>query len=124
MQVKEIISVLKFHNEWKKGIHSKMLSPALIGNALDKAIELLEVLKNKEVYAFRYDDTENDYYGHGTSSIISYHFTKKDAYKAMKKYINQEYEHWLYERNTYGKDKFVPHFGKHERWKIQTIKID
>lgn len=42
MERKEIIEVLKKHNDWRRGADVPMLSPTLIGDAIDAAVLLLK----------------------------------------------------------------------------------
>lgn len=50
MKRKEVIKILKEHNEWRRGeIEETELTPKEIGIAIDKAIKLLKKDKAKNV---------------------------------------------------------------------------
>jgi hypothetical protein len=40
MNLTQAIQILKLHNEWRRGAEIDMLSPKMIGEAIDKVIEL------------------------------------------------------------------------------------
>jgi len=40
MNLTQAIQILKLHNEWRRGAEIDMLSPKMIGEAIDKIIEL------------------------------------------------------------------------------------
>jgi hypothetical protein len=45
MELTQAIQILKLHNEWRRGAEIDMLSPKMIGEAIDKVIELEPTLK-------------------------------------------------------------------------------
>jgi hypothetical protein len=50
-------------------------------------------------------------------STMSIHKTKSGAYRAMRKFITEEYQKWYDERIRKGKRKFsIQKFGIHEGW--------
>ena len=40
MNLTQAIQILKLHNEWRRGAEIDMLNPKMIGQAIDKVIEL------------------------------------------------------------------------------------
>ena len=44
MTVKQAIKVLKKHNNWRRGVRGSQQDPKLIGEAIDVAIGMMEVM--------------------------------------------------------------------------------
>ena len=42
MELSEIIDVLERHNRWRRGADIPMVSPTVLGKALDEAVEILK----------------------------------------------------------------------------------
>lgn len=40
MNLTQAIQILKIHNEWRRGAEIEMINPKLVGQAIDKIIEL------------------------------------------------------------------------------------
>lgn len=42
VQLSEIIDVLERHNRWRRGADIPMVSPTVLGKAIDEAVEILK----------------------------------------------------------------------------------
>lgn len=57
-------------------------------------------------------------------ATISVHKSKLGAYKAMNKYLNEQYNNWYNDRIIYGKERtHIDKFGIHESWTISSIDL-
>jgi len=75
-----------------------------------------------KVYTFEYCGCifESSY------AVVSLHQTKATAWKAMNKYINENFQRDYDDRIRYGKYKSIHSvwkFGEHERWCITEMEI-
>ena len=74
------------------------------------------LIKMKKVYAFLFCDGPDEGY-----STISVHKTKKGAFKAMNKYINEQ---CVESRERMGRYyRHMTHFGYWEGWCIREFKV-
>lgn len=57
--------------------------------------------------------------------VQSIHKTKIGAYKAMRKYLEEEYAQWYHERILFGKHYIIgiDKFGEHCDWRIRPVKV-
>lgn len=70
-----------------------------------------------ELYEFAYTDCIFE----APMWTISVHTTKKGAYKAMRTFLEKEYNQWRETGLRYGKQYY--NFGTHCEWKIRTITV-
>lgn len=63
---KEVIDVLKKHNAWRRGADIPMLSPTLLGDVIDAAIEML---KEDEKTMEEYSVTSATYYENDWTNV-------------------------------------------------------
>ena len=70
-----------------------------------------------EVYLFMFNPCIHE----SASFPISIHKTKKGAYKAMNKWINDLFMDWWNDWQLYGKD--YQKFGIHEAWFIMSEEL-
>ena len=71
----------------------------------------------EEVYSFQYCECIYE----SAFATMSLHKTKKGAYKAMRAFIEKDYEQWREDGCRYGKQIFK--HGVHEDWIIVAIPI-
>jgi|FLOH01.1.fsa_nt_gi hypothetical protein len=73
-----------------------------------------------KIYEFLYNDCIYE----SASRTVSIHRTKLGAYKAMNKFINDNFMKEYNERIKYGKDRnYIWIFGVHEWWGVKEIEL-
>lgn len=69
------------------------------------------------VYIFQYNPCIHE----SVFATISLHKTRSSAYKAMKRYITDEYNEWRECGIRYGKQTHK--YGEYEAWRIKTMVV-
>jgi hypothetical protein len=71
----------------------------------------------EEVYEFVFTDCIHE----SVMGTVSLHKTKKGAYKAMREFLETEYNQWREDGIRYGKQHFK--FGSHSAWAVRPIEL-
>ena len=49
MKIEEAISILEYHNKWRRSEEAEMISPVLIGEAIDFVVDYFKKTRQKEL---------------------------------------------------------------------------
>ena len=60
MKIEEAISILEYHNKWRRSEEAEMISPVLIGEAIDTVVDYFKKIRQKELIQSMISTDEKD----------------------------------------------------------------